>query len=763
MVEEGQARTPIVCRGGQEVGKLRVRVCRQQGSSQQPPSLLWVPGGPAPALQILEGTEYYYAWELEESRKEHKSTLRVDIHEVFHPNEDCRAGRLRPRLETGTLSGKLYDETGFIGSFELEVRSKKLGYLDEYQWMLRDITETFSDVILQRFATSAHAFSPDTDSPARSLYQRFAFLKASLDREELRDALHLIFSRPHLRWATIEERRPPGSSLPPTSAVARQIALPGPRTPWADGESLGIPSLPQRMSTTRTVPDVDNSPNRFVKHALEHWRGVVAELRARMVSAPDSASVNRGRDECGALLDQLDTMLEQPLMRNVGRLSRFPTGNQVLQKKPGYRTVLKTFLLGELASNLTWEGGEDVYGIGKRDVATLYEYWTYLALAKVLGDVIGTDLDLSTLLEADGARVSVKLKRGKTVVVSGTCSKWGTPLDIELYFNRQFGAGKTGEAWTRTMRPDCSLRIGLDRGYDPPLRPVWLHFDAKYRVEDVAKLFGTSDPQPEEAEAEVDEERATGLAKRTDLLKMHAYRDAIRHSLGAFVLYPGDAKDCMSRYREILPGLGAFPLRPDPHGVPRGSADIRAFLTETLDLLAEQTSRQERHRYWKRRIYANEERPQGPTDNWASSPPADLRVTLGYVRSQEHLDWIVEHRMYNVRADDRVGTVELDSPVLTAYLLLLYFNEGPEICAWRPSGKVSIRTGAWLRDHGYPSPRGEAYLCLGLSEPIVEPMPGWLVGDVVRRSSREGVSRWGTPVAVSWGDLIRAGAGETIR
>ncbi len=753
-----EAKTPILDAADRQVGLLRVRPCKADEDPRGPPALVETPAGPAPSLQVLEDTDYYYEWMLDHGRGEHAQTLHTDIDEVFQANEDRRRGRLRPKRETGTLRGELRDDRGPIGRFELEVRSKKLDYLNEYQWMLRDITETFSDAILQRFAASSHSFDPDTGRPARSLYQRFAFLKASLARDELRDALQLIFSQPHLRWAAVEERRPPGSGLPPSSSVARQIAKPGPRIPWAEGARIGIGSLPQRMASARTVPDVDTPPNRFVRHALEHWRSVVAELGTRMDKAKDSGAVARGRCECRTLLATLDAMLEEPLMREVSRLKTFPTGNQVLQKKPGYRTVLKTFLLGELAANLTWEGGEEVYGIGKRDVATLYEYWAYLALAKILGDVTGTPLDLSTLLVATSSAVAVKLEAGSTAVVRGTFQVGETPLDIALYFNRRFRPGSSDETWTREMRPDCSLRISVERGYQPPLEPVWLHFDAKYRVEDVKGLFGdpdaTAGPQPDTSG-----EKPNTESKRSDLLKMHAYRDAIRRSLGAFVLYPGEKTDSMRRYpRELLPGLGAFPLRPDPHGSPKGSAEISRYLSQVLELLSNRSSRQERHRYWTRRIYDRPAADPPPPPGWETSPPADLRVTLGYVRSPEHMAWIAQQRQYNLRAGTRPGAVELDSPVLDGHLLLLYPRDGAAVRAWRPAGKVSIRTKTWMHEQGYPhDPRGEAYLCLGLAEEVTDTLPSWLEAELLRQLARRTKRRIGSPVSVTWGELVHAG------
>src|SRR5690554_112380 len=103
------------------------------------------------------------------------------------------------------------------------------------------------------------------------------------------------------------------------------------------------------------------------------------------------------------------------------------------------------------------------------------------------------------------------------------------------------------------MQPDFSLKITpAEKGAE--YAETWVHFDAKYRVETVTELFGkkemgTTGPETtgeasEDTEetsgpalGDVDEPR-TGRPLRADLLKMHAYRDAIRRSSGAYVIYP---------------------------------------------------------------------------------------------------------------------------------------------------------------------------------------------------------------------------------
>lgn len=57
----------------------------------------------------------------------------------------------------------------------------------------------------------------------------------------------------------------------------------------------------------------------------------------------------------------------------------------------------------------------------------------------------------------------------------------------------------------------------------------------------------------------------TNTYKRGDLLKMHTYNDAIRRTVGSYVLYPGDFDSKIKNYRlfeEVLPGVGAFAIKP---------------------------------------------------------------------------------------------------------------------------------------------------------------------------------------------------------
>src|SRR5690606_41102843 len=79
----------------------------------------------------------------------------------------AKTGRIRPGPYTGTLPVNVCVGGRHLGSFELEVRARKLDYLSHYKWMLRDLADVFAEAIMRRFAPTEARFTfrPDGDAP----------------------------------------------------------------------------------------------------------------------------------------------------------------------------------------------------------------------------------------------------------------------------------------------------------------------------------------------------------------------------------------------------------------------------------------------------------------------------------------------------------------------------------------------------------------------------------------------------------------------
>jgi len=251
--------------------------------------------------------------------------------------------------------------------------------------------------------------------------------------------------------------------------------------------------------------------------------------------------------------------------------------------REGYREVLQTWLRFRLASQLTWRLGDDIFFAGCKNLAALYELWLFFQLFQALGSIDeGLSRRSGQLLRRSSSGLVLSLITGQELGLRGSCRALGVPLCFSLTYNRTFPfipVGSESGSWSRSLRPDytvsiwpedLNLRTAQDSGH-----VAHLHFDAKYRLDHAVDLF-TTDP----ADLEDDELPTTASSYRAaDLLKMHAYKDAIRHSIGSYVLYPGDCEVVRSESGGLLPSVGALPIRP---GDDAQLESLSAFLTKIL-------------------------------------------------------------------------------------------------------------------------------------------------------------------------------------
>jgi len=220
---------------------------------------------------------------------------------------------------------------------------------------------------------------------------------------------------------------------------------------------------------------------------------------------------------------------------------------------------------------------------------------------------------------------------------------------------------------------------------------VHIHFDAKYRVENLDALFG----KKEEEDENISDRSESVAAKPTaaeysDLLKMHAYRDAIRRTAGAYVLYPGNDGDDKRfeefdhrGFHEVLPGLGAFAIRPKADGSADGLPSLSKFLDEVIKHLSNRTTSRERSTYHLAESYAVEEAPVpygdlvlNELDEFSATrralPPAEHHIVVAWYNDSEQLKWTEETGKVLVRLGDRPGTWHVPPEFASARHVLLH-------------------------------------------------------------------------------------------
>lgn len=750
---------PIIDQDGRSPGELHVHVLPGRRPTEGPPPLLDLRGQASsslPPIQLLEGTEYRYELHLPTGT----SNVRCEPSSMFHPDDRSGLrGRLRTGLDTGTVTALFFHGDEPLGRATFEVRAAKLDYLTHYNRMLHELADVAAELLLERFAPAQHTFRPSPAQEPQTAYHQFAFLQSLVMSDHFEAAILQIVSNPHRTWHAQTEHRPPGAGAPARSSAMRALVGPGARAPLPGKTRLGpLTDVPVSLPYVRTEPTVDNPENRFIKHVLEEWRMFAQRVHDVLLTQRQSSPVERGLRETQEVINVLDRVVASSLLRNLGQLSRLPIASQVLQRREGYRDILRFYLQFQMASQLSWPGGEDVFGAGKRDVAKLYEFWVYLHFVKLLSAMCGRKVDFSALFETTEDGLQLKLRSGETLAVAGTVERLGRQLYIELWFNRTFSpSDPAAPSWTRRMRPDYSLRISPAPGSPSTFPDVWLHFDAKYRMESLAEGFGREEDVVTAADASG---LTDGEVAQADLLKMHVYRDAIRRSVGAYVIYPGTEQQLWKEYHEILPGLGAFVLRPTPAGEPAGIQGLRKFLDDVLLHVASQVTRDERGRYWVREAYEygpGLTRPVRVTP-FLTKPPADTVVLLGYVRNEEHHRWITRHQRYNLRADQRIGRVQIGSRELAAEVVVLYGPtlQTPEV--WKVVGPPEVWTHEDMLRTDYPRPRGKAYFCLPIVRVPEHQLPvSFQVGAVERLRSQVATGRaFGAPVATTWLETIAA-------
>ena len=635
--------------------------------------------------QLVEGEEYEYAFEGDYHFKEH---------ELVRPSKSSSSrGWIKTGIYVGCLTLTVTNDAGFEAEVNFEVRSVKMDYRTDYKTMLHDITSHFTDLVMMQGAPVTQRFEVDPNENSNTLYQQFAFMKSLVDSEEFEEALNKIFYNPIHKWTGTTIEKDICSVKKLGRQELKQIASSKNRLPLGEGKSIGdnITSVPRRLSVSYKKDTIDVAENRFVKFVLQSFSSFCSTIQQCKNASP------RLKTEAELTANQLAGWLSRDFFLDVSDLQTMTLNSPALQRKEGYREVLQAWMMSKLAAQITWKGGDNVYQAGKRNVAVLYEYWVFFKLLDIVKETFHLELkedDEKKLVKTDQDRINLELKQGHTKMIGGQFREASRTLNVRLYYNRTFSTSeqldKSG-SWTTAMRPDYTLsiwpgNIEEDEAEEQDLI-VHIHFDAKYKLSRI--LLNEKEPDDthtfEDEDAELSEEdllmnhekkdEEKGIYKRVDLLKMHAYKDAIRRTSGAYILYPGSENKSLRGFHEVLPGLGAFCL--SPNSIEKDSKEIDRFLHDILTHMLNRASQRERMSYHTYEIYNSEpsvvcESMPEPYGINRSLIPEETYVLIGSYHDEKHLQWILHNQLYNTRTDTRNGSIRLKQEISSAKYLLLH-------------------------------------------------------------------------------------------
>jgi len=413
----------------------------------------------------------------------------------------------------------------------LLVLSPKFAGLDEhvsfYGALLDDL---FTRIVTLPFVVSAPT-SQQVEEAMRPPGPIFALHFFTHEAERITSALRTIQAMPHRRLTTEPELLPvhavteidPDALLDIARSPERWLQTAHARSPLAHRLRGHLPETIWQQLPRDTL---DTPENRFVLGAARQFAQGLGSLRRQSWWKSVPEPQRRQLDLLGGALRRFN---QDPKFAEVGAFGRPPSSSRVLLRKDGYRDLFALWGAYQRARRPLFAALDAAMAV--RDVATLYEYWVYYRLIDELAEITGA-----------------------TPVVALTASS------------------ESGIGWHSTARfgPAGVLR------YNPPmrgysligLRPdmVWepatgapVAFDAKFRLRTAYD--------------------GTDQWNEADLVKMHAYRDAL-DVRAAVAIYPGDLSqfwmadrsraDHSTSIRDVIlnpvEGIGAFARTPGREG-----------------------------------------------------------------------------------------------------------------------------------------------------------------------------------------------------
>lgn len=541
-------------------------------------------------MQLRENTEYLIditlPLSLDEAIAEWKKDRAWPLLTVRNAYKSDPPRRWHVNGQFVTVTGRL-NFRSYVGAAELslpgvdpvtvEVVCTKLGYFEDFRELLDAIAEEYSLLLLEIESPTFVRFTL-SDASKPQLMTFLFLLRHAMDDSRLPAAVESILAAPRSMLVQYERIVPTGLQRDLTRGDFLHRLPEGMLTTGGPLRALFRGHTPMYLPETVKSETTDTPENRYVRAFLEDLRDASDDLRNLLIEHGKLIIAK----QVDAWRMRISEWLEHPIWKDVRRMTHFPSNSQVLQKSSSYREVLGTDLRMQLGMTLPWSADSqmeaDVRG-DLRPISQLYEYWCFFFLRSVLRAICGQEIQGGgNLIRETDDGLSFVLRRGTESRVQFRFEdEQGRTAIISLYYNRKFEKSKP-DVWDGTysakMNPDFSINIDV---VADPDRMHWLHFDAKYRL-DIAQweseVSGNAELLPElEAElTNAEDVRIAATFKRSDLFKMHTYRDALLGSRGSYVLFPGslDKEDVFIRYPGVehtddgrhIPSVGAFQANP---------------------------------------------------------------------------------------------------------------------------------------------------------------------------------------------------------
>ena len=480
-------------------------------------------------IMLLEEHKYNLSFEPDMDHLDIFHSLLKFTDEVLEIFPDTYNGFLSFGSYVGKSYLDIYKDKKPIFKIPFEVRSRKIDYATEYAAMIGDLSKHAQGLLYESKSPLFQSFELD-NLQNKSSYEDFMLLEYLFKDENLPSTIEYLSRNLYSALTSTVEEVPTSfaSNINPNDLI--DVFSNSDNLTKTDDEVWQERTkghIPLKINETKYIDDIDVPENRFYKNFLESIENLINELLKK-------SHEGYIHDQLLIYKESISAYLSQRYFKDISMMDYVPLNSQLLQKKEGYRDILQYYLMFELGFRLKWDEIANEFKGNEKKLFELYEYWSYFELLEVMKDLSDTAIDFNDIFSVGVDRMTISLKEG--IVKRFNLNFNERSIVADLLYNKTFNRSRYSSynSYSVDLRPDYSLiiHIGEERHI--------IHFDAKYKLNIYDESF-----------------------KNQDIVKMHAYKDAIEDTIGAYVLYPGEKNRIYYENNDFkLESVGAFPLSP---------------------------------------------------------------------------------------------------------------------------------------------------------------------------------------------------------
>lgn len=532
--------------------------------------------------------------------------LREAVSAMEFGTQSVLMGNLQFQNEVGFTTFQILHVNKKLLEVTLEIFPSKLDYKNDYKRLLEEVNDEIYNLAYHFIRKTYLGASVKLEGkPSRAEFYRLI----SEHFRQFTQAITRIEHQPHhTLQKTYEKAR--GDQLKKIDSTSRAYLRKRSNLFIEVEKGINFNSknlMPHEGLRSKKELTYDTLENRYIKwmmerlvHKLNDLLDTVQKMNKFMVE-PDPDLMEKIKK----MITQLQTKMKNHFWSRIGKLDR-SVMSLVLQMAPGYRDAFQIFLT--VSKGLALQG--KLYQMSVKDVATLYEYWTFLKLGQILWrkyTLVSQDI---IQVNREGLFVNLEANRMAKCVFKHPLTNEEIVLTYQKY---------EGKLPTIPQKPDTMLSIEK-KGKDYTFNYI---FDAKYRID-----------YAQEGSYYKNRYKTPGPME-DDINTMHRYRDSIvaenngpyeRTAFGAYVLFPWFDEHSYQNhhfYQSVNKvNIGGLPF------LPNATVLVEQFVERLINKSPEEIQ--------KEGIL-----PRGTLEDWKSSIEAIVLVGL-VSNGEEYLRFIKE-------------------------------------------------------------------------------------------------------------------------